>query len=1321
MAITVVQTASASTQGSEESSVSGAFSSPTTAGNTIVFCLTANSDSTAGGTSTFGTPSLGSYTSAQWITTATTGSGPTFQRAALYVYPDCPGGQTALGMSVSDAAGLGFIAYEIAGLQSSPVDVSTSGSGSSTAWSSGATGTTIQSHEIYIGAVSLPTNSSYTPPSTYTNTAVPVSESGSAGYRIVSSTGTATYNGTMTTSGNWAAVVATFKSTDVTTTVEWDTAGDYQWVSPITGPALVEAGGAGAGGNGSSTSRGGPGAGSGEYAAEPALQLIEGNTYNLTVGAGGQGATGGNTGVDGGDSFFQPNGLTVYANGGTASNGSWLAGLGGTGSTNTVHFDGGDGYTVPTGQSIGGGAGGSAGSTGAGGNSGGSTGGAAGTGGGAKGGNGGQSGANGSNGASPGAGGGGAGAAATNASSKKVSYQAIDSQSFYGSDATGSPNGTRISNGTIWQGGESASGGTYNGTQKSIIWFNKGDIESDFSGYTITAVTLWLTNTSTWYDSGATVEIQDYFLQNIPSSWDGSTGASVRNWSAKTGQGARPGWGLSTVVGDQFVTGSQWGFAIGPGNSSYNLNYYASFNGTPNSANGPVLTISGQTSSTGSTTAGDGADGFIRITYSPAQPVTTSATVLWNTRKTVSPAVTVKWSARALVSQFKPSSWSTYVTVKPSRVLSWHTLESVPPLHATMGWATVGRVGALVRPSWNTEKTTVLRKSMLWNTRVARDATVATSWSVFNNLVLHESFAWANLQQLKLLNQVRWDTETTYKATTPVTWNTQGIVIAASLKLPVTFEWNTLVAEPTFTAITWNTQATGVSVSATTLWVTNAYTLVSVPAPVRWNTIGHIRLTPRAAWNTTASFDAVSPTVDWNTLRLVPLTTRMSWGTLQRRNTSASLRWNTRRTGAASRNTSWATLTRVRAQQPAAWDAYATYPASVQLGWNTLSELIKLFLPVSWPTVGRVITSASFTWNDFDLVKATASSRWATGQTRHAVPRVSWNTLHVVTPAQQPVAWNTRKKLVEHPVVAWAIHRKVTTSIHTEWLIQHAIKASATVKWNDLPVPVYYEVSVTRGVRWNTVPPTPVSVPAGVAWETLSRVKDTRRVSWTTEALTPLSVAVRAAWAVSSRRNVKRTFRWDDLHAALPATRVLAWRTREKLSPKPVLAWATRTQVSSEAEVRWSDRRAVRVSAALAWDTAPQYPVKVRVDVSWETQRRVSVSRTCTWKDAGKNPVSVRCTAKWDTLKESRVSPVIGWNTLQGFSQDAVVSYATAGRVKKSARVSWNEIGVVTARHKVAWRSYVYTVTSATVKWNVGQPVPTYIPVAGRVPWQSAQ
>ena len=105
-------------------------------------------------------------------------------------------------------------------------------------------------------------------------------------------------------------------------------------------------GGGGSAGTGSSNSNGAGGSG-GEYAAA-FIAVTPGNVYNYTVAAGGANVTGtGVAGNPGGSSVFTGNaGAAVTANGGLAgfaSGGSHTGPAGGSGSTKTVHFNGGAG------------------------------------------------------------------------------------------------------------------------------------------------------------------------------------------------------------------------------------------------------------------------------------------------------------------------------------------------------------------------------------------------------------------------------------------------------------------------------------------------------------------------------------------------------------------------------------------------------------------------------------------------------------------------------------------------------------------------------------------------------------------------------------------------------------------------------------------------------------------------------------------------------------------------------------------------------------------------------------------------------------------
>jgi hypothetical protein len=462
--------------------------------------------------------------------------------------------------------------------------------------------------------------------------------------------------------------------------------GDYTWTCPAgVTSAKVECWGAGGGGNGGGNqsgagSTGGPGGGGGEYAQEPQLAVTPGTVYNYTIGNGGNGGVTGQGGVNGGDTFFYGDNTTVYANGGDASEGYFLAGNGGSGSVNTIHYSGGHGGANPGNTGAGGG-GGSAGSTGPGGNgadqsgASGGAGGSAGTGGGAIGGAGGANTANGTNGGTPGGGGGGGGYGA-NATNKTNSYPATGSRAYYGSDASGyggTNNAVRSTNSTIYQGGETASGGGINGTQKSIVTFNQSQIASDFSGFTVTSCKVWLTNQHSWYNSGQSVYIGGWRASGgAPGSWDGAS--NVTHITTQTiGEGSRASFGLS-AYGANFAgqaSPTMYGITLGPG-PAFNLNYYGYFYGSNGGGNAPVLTISGQ-SGAGSTTAGAGQDGQVKITYLGASTLIAS----------VQPAGVTDSSGNTMSTGYMGPGQAIQPGSSPAVPETWH------PLVPDVGWSVV--------------------------------------------------------------------------------------------------------------------------------------------------------------------------------------------------------------------------------------------------------------------------------------------------------------------------------------------------------------------------------------------------------------------------------------------------------------------------------------------------------------------------------------------------------------------------------------------------------------------------------------------------------
>ncbi len=410
---------------------------------------------------------------------------------------------------------------------------------------------------------------------------------------------------TFTQSGLGSVLIYSTSTTTVTQTVT----GVYNFTAPAgVTSAKVECWGAGAGGGGGNNTRGGFGAGGGEYAAEPNYPLTPGTTYVYAVGNGGTGGSTGNAGTTGLDTWFD-NG-NVYAFSGSGTGGS----PGGTGSPNSVTNDGGAGG-ANSGFTGGGGGGGSGGSTGAGGagtaasGSSGAAGGAAGTGGGASGGTGGNANANGVAGGSPGAGGGGAGVG-TSVTNKTKTYTATTSYAYYGHDVG---DGLENTNGVVLQGVPNTANGTFPGNQYSFVIFPYATIRSDFSGYTIDKVTFQAKNQHTWYNSGGSM-VWGYTGHTSFGS-TGSTGFGTSNQKQfffKQGQ-QLSGIDVSSNLNSIVATTSFTGFMIGPSPTYSNLNYYGYWDA--GNAGTWTMTVIGHTGSSGFQTAGNGADGQVKITY----------------------------------------------------------------------------------------------------------------------------------------------------------------------------------------------------------------------------------------------------------------------------------------------------------------------------------------------------------------------------------------------------------------------------------------------------------------------------------------------------------------------------------------------------------------------------------------------------------------------------------------------------------------------------------------------------------------------------------
>ncbi len=427
----------------------------------------------------------------------------------------------------------------------------------------------------------------------------------------------------------------------------------------------VETWGADAGAGGGSSAEGGEGGGAGEYACNPNYPLTPG-TMVCVIGEGGQGGTTGVAGTSGGDTSFDNGG--VIAQGGQAGAG-FVGGQGGFYGLAPIDFAGGNGGGDGT-QSLGGcGGGGRAGSTGAGGNglkstSGiGGLGGAAGTGtGGHAGGQGGASASNGNN----GGGGGGAGAAtASNQGSSQFRLSA--SETFFGSDASSSapPNGQRGS-GSMYQGGETASGGSFNGTMKSMGIVG-GNPSGTLAGKTIDSVSIRLKWLHTWYNSGATVYLGYTNNASIPGSYGGASTA-VKSW-AQGNVGSPVTTNLTNAgLGSALQSGAAKAIIIGPGSGSFNLNNYGYMYGAGGDNNqNPLITVNWHTGSI-PVAAGNGANGQAVITYSASSVLLCA----------ISPVAGTDTAGNAYAAGYTGPVQAFHPGSNPTTVEGWQTLTPLP-------------------------------------------------------------------------------------------------------------------------------------------------------------------------------------------------------------------------------------------------------------------------------------------------------------------------------------------------------------------------------------------------------------------------------------------------------------------------------------------------------------------------------------------------------------------------------------------------------------------------------------------------------------------
>lgn len=216
MTATLVQSKSGT--GSSGTTLTITLNSATVAGNCLVVCIGTQQGTT--------NPTVSGVTlggSAGNFAAAATAYNSSFDNAAIWVDPNCAGGQTSVVISFTGGSGTGvtYAAWvmEWSGISgSSPVDQSSDGNGAGTSFSSGATGTTVQAAELVVGVDANNTSTPTGPSSPWTNLTVLSVTSGVttmkliASYQVASATGTFTYSGSISGSGSWGAAVATLKA-----------------------------------------------------------------------------------------------------------------------------------------------------------------------------------------------------------------------------------------------------------------------------------------------------------------------------------------------------------------------------------------------------------------------------------------------------------------------------------------------------------------------------------------------------------------------------------------------------------------------------------------------------------------------------------------------------------------------------------------------------------------------------------------------------------------------------------------------------------------------------------------------------------------------------------------------------------------------------------------------------------------------------------------------------------------------------------------------------------------------------------------------------
>lgn len=206
-----------SNSGSTGTTLTLTLGTATTAGNCLVVVITTHNGSTVN--PTISGVTLGGA-AGNFASLFSTGSATDESISAFWTDPNCAGGQTSVVITFSSVTSPRYMAsvYEFSGLASTNAALLDKSAASAlgangTSWSSGATATTSNAVQAWVGLVSTDSTTITGPASPWTNIAQ-VNPGGTAsdfmsGYQIRSTTGAASYAGTFSPSAFYnAAVVA---------------------------------------------------------------------------------------------------------------------------------------------------------------------------------------------------------------------------------------------------------------------------------------------------------------------------------------------------------------------------------------------------------------------------------------------------------------------------------------------------------------------------------------------------------------------------------------------------------------------------------------------------------------------------------------------------------------------------------------------------------------------------------------------------------------------------------------------------------------------------------------------------------------------------------------------------------------------------------------------------------------------------------------------------------------------------------------------------------------------------------------------------------